>query len=452
MEETTSTLRLAQRMMHVHNEVTAVVEINSRSLLRRYEKQIEQLKHELIMHNALADRSGILYDEPTSEQKADLRLMVERFLDATTQEIEDESLRLSSVQEIRELFRQFKYLYRKLDSASSATASSNSLRDIMHGSDANVADTKGSNSSDLSNSFNEAVVGEVYPNLHGFGLGLASADARPIKLDVMVKLRLNDKKDESEAYKDCGSGRSNAKSPTKHYSQAAQAPASVARRMHKMNSIDCQEKNEAYKQYTDTAGKEVFQSLRQEKDKLRQLKQIIRNLVHQVETTKKSTDEFARRLENKRYPRDDIKAPEAVSTGTTDESWEAERETIDEEEYTFITSMREGKRKHKMFIDQLREVKMEKDLAKRNVQLFRMRLVREFEDWFANGNCVTINPSLGLRNTKSNRGDDLEEMERRRIQVRDQDSDAFFRSQRRIMQDTTKALQARQQRRIKRGI
>ncbi|KAJ0388762.1 hypothetical protein P43SY_010542 [Pythium insidiosum] len=75
LEETISTLKLAQRMMRVQNEVASVVESDPMILLRKYEKQIKELKHELVMHDALVERTGIVYDEHTPEQKHQLMRM-----------------------------------------------------------------------------------------------------------------------------------------------------------------------------------------------------------------------------------------------------------------------------------------------------------------------------------------------------------------------------------------
>eukprot|EP00644_Phytophthora_capsici_P003763 jgi/Phyca11/83651/gw1.15.808.1 len=112
LEETISTLKLAQRMMRVQNEVATIVETDPALLLRKYERQIRELKHELVMHDALVERTAVVYDEHTPEQKHQLLQMVRRYIDAPTLELEDEALRLTSVHEIRELFRQFKYLFK----------------------------------------------------------------------------------------------------------------------------------------------------------------------------------------------------------------------------------------------------------------------------------------------------------------------------------------------------
>ena len=59
IEETVSTLKFAQRMMRVSNEVVANVHQDPSMLLKKYEREIRDLKQELAMHDTLASRSRV---------------------------------------------------------------------------------------------------------------------------------------------------------------------------------------------------------------------------------------------------------------------------------------------------------------------------------------------------------------------------------------------------------
>ena len=61
LEETISTLRLASRMMRVQNSTSAVEVVDPVKMVRKQERTIKELKQELLMHDALADRSGVAY-------------------------------------------------------------------------------------------------------------------------------------------------------------------------------------------------------------------------------------------------------------------------------------------------------------------------------------------------------------------------------------------------------
>jgi len=49
--------------MHVQNRTTTNVTMDPVKLVKKYEREIKRLKQELMMHDALADRSGVTYDE-----------------------------------------------------------------------------------------------------------------------------------------------------------------------------------------------------------------------------------------------------------------------------------------------------------------------------------------------------------------------------------------------------
>ena len=53
LEETVSTLKLAQRMMRVENTASTNVQSNPELLVKRYKRQIAELKQELMMHDTL---------------------------------------------------------------------------------------------------------------------------------------------------------------------------------------------------------------------------------------------------------------------------------------------------------------------------------------------------------------------------------------------------------------
>ncbi|CAN0261141.1 unnamed protein product, partial [Discosporangium mesarthrocarpum] len=81
LEETLSTLRLASRMMRVQNETHAAI-LDPMQTLKKQEKIIRDLKQELLMRDALADRSGVGYDPYTPEQQQVIRAQLEKFLAA----------------------------------------------------------------------------------------------------------------------------------------------------------------------------------------------------------------------------------------------------------------------------------------------------------------------------------------------------------------------------------
>lgn len=59
MEETASTLRFASRMARISNEVSINVHQDPSMLIKKYEREIRELKKELAMHDTLVNRGNI---------------------------------------------------------------------------------------------------------------------------------------------------------------------------------------------------------------------------------------------------------------------------------------------------------------------------------------------------------------------------------------------------------
>ncbi|RYG64889.1 hypothetical protein EON64_13045, partial [archaeon] len=107
LEETVSTLRLASRMMKVENTSTTVESVDTGVLVKKQEKIINALKQELLMHDALVQRTGIVYDPYTPEQQASVSEMIERYVAAAERD-EDSQLNIASFRQMVEICKQFK--------------------------------------------------------------------------------------------------------------------------------------------------------------------------------------------------------------------------------------------------------------------------------------------------------------------------------------------------------
>lgn len=106
LEETASTLRFATRMMKVANEASVNVHLDPQLLIRKYERQIKDLKQELAMHDTLAGRSRVQYEDYAPDEQRELEAKVQQYLDGEVSEIEVSSLRM-----VYEAFICFRKLY-----------------------------------------------------------------------------------------------------------------------------------------------------------------------------------------------------------------------------------------------------------------------------------------------------------------------------------------------------
>lgn len=507
-------------MMRVQNEVAAIVETDPAILLRKYEKQIKELKHELIMHDALVERTGVVYDEHTPEQKHQLMKVVRQFVDAPTREKEDEALHLNSVHEIRELFRQFKLLLKNAESDALGRSTA-SIRAGSAGSNASRSQSSTGSRSDIHNlnssnelgtALSDVFVGDEDPGAAGFGLGIVSGGARPSTMDTVKK---------SNNAKVVGGGRGSG-SPSasggdgsgsrgggrsRHRSPSPTRPvldASVEERgggrggdspttTHTGEDIGDDEnsreayamrlKSEAFGYYKSGPGKKVQKSLHEEKDKLVDAKHKVKHVSTRLNAVKLQIDKVKSQLEDKRSarggggssPTHPSRKAGAGSGGVTPARPQQD-EVVDEEEFMLMTAEREAKRDYRSLFDDLKEAKSELEFTNRSVELLRMRLVREFEEWYEEeGHASALSKDDGSsrgrgydtsggggggfgsysfagafsKDDKLDDGEKFDQMEVDRIRAQDPDSLAFFQAQKKMRQQAggTSVKQARKPKR-----
>eukprot|EP01050_Picozoa_sp_SAG11_P023588 SAG11_NODE_4780_length_1768_cov_1.588376_1_plen_447_part_10 len=166
IEETVSTLKFAQRMMRISNEVVANVHQDPSMLLKKYEREIRDLKQELAMHDTLASRSRVQYEPYTEEQRFQLQQTMKKWIADEIEELEVVNLR-----QVKEYFGQFKDYIKNLDSTVEERLKSEynlSRRD----------DGAGAVDGDAAAALGDGGVGNV-ELADGFGVGVASDAARP---------------------------------------------------------------------------------------------------------------------------------------------------------------------------------------------------------------------------------------------------------------------------------
>jgi kinesin family protein 6/9 len=108
IEETISTLKFSTRMMKVTNEATVNVMMDPSLAIKRYEKEIRDLKQELAMHDTLANRGRVNYDSYSNEELMKVKTVTHQFLSGEIDEIPQ----MDSLRMIREIFCQIKNEYR----------------------------------------------------------------------------------------------------------------------------------------------------------------------------------------------------------------------------------------------------------------------------------------------------------------------------------------------------
>ena len=87
IEETISTLKFATRMMKVKNEASVNTMLDPSLAIKRYEKEIRDLKQELAMHDTLANRGRINYDTYTNEELMKVKTVAHQYMSGEIDDI-----------------------------------------------------------------------------------------------------------------------------------------------------------------------------------------------------------------------------------------------------------------------------------------------------------------------------------------------------------------------------
>lgn len=95
--------------MRGSNEATINVELDPSQLIKRYKREIRDLRHELAMHDTLANRGRVVYELYSPEQYYQIQLVAEKFLETELDDTEIESFR-----QALEIFSQIRNIYRKM--------------------------------------------------------------------------------------------------------------------------------------------------------------------------------------------------------------------------------------------------------------------------------------------------------------------------------------------------
>jgi len=333
IEETASTLRFATRMMRVSNEATVNVHLDPALLIRKYERQIKDLKQELAMHDTLAGRSRVQYEEYTPDEQQELQAKVKMYLDGEIQEIEVQSLRM--VYEAFGIFRKFhqqlrtELLQRPAAGPATATEEEGTIGEV-----APPAEQK------------EGEVGTEEEG-RGISVGLAPSGARPVQED-------------------------RGPMSTADVGQAAEASgADETRKMVKPVGDDERppDKQLAFTDWKAKEGTSYAEGFDRNREELKMKRQEVKDALARANMVKHHIDEAKERLQRKQIDRD-------ADTATRDE------ELIDEEEYALIKSLKDLKQDYRDAFERHRALKMDMGQIEHIMQQCKMKLVQSFEEFY----------------------------------------------------------------------
>lgn len=387
IEETASTLRFATRMMRVSNEATVNVHLDPALLIRKYERQIKDLKQELAMHDTLAGRSRVQYEEYTPDEQAVLESKVQMYLDGEIQEIEVQSLRM--VYEAFGIFRKINQnlrteLTRRPQQAEVIT------EEAPEGSPGEVPspDPK------------EGAVG-MDEEGKGISVGVAPSNLRP---------QAEDRGGATADQGDIGDG-----------TRAEMQTQKVA--------VDDEKPPDKQAVFTDWKAKEGLQfeeAFERNRADLKAKRADAKESLVTANKKKSMIDDAKDRLLRKRAERD--------ADGSR-----GDEELIDEEEYAIIQNLKDLKQQYRDSFEQHRGVKMEVSQIEHSMQSTKLKLVQAFEAWYDDRyghlNKEVTSETAGKSDERFDPQEQFDMMETERLETQHPDALAYHKARKNAARD-----------------
>lgn len=359
------------------------------------------------MHDALADRTGIVYDPYTPEQRLDLRKKLDSFLECS-EDKESDILDFSSVRQMREMCKQFKELIKEMKDSTERLVTAASTHNMMGLSGVMGRDSFPGVSgmgADNTRGGDSEMVGEEEMN-QGFAVGLADNHSRPMTTNE--KSRGQD----DQSMMTGGGGQSGEISQHNmvHFDQARDGDA---------NTQD--PKPEAIQSFMSGPGQQLRKALNDLKRKMKDLKNEKRACARGINDAKKEIDSLEAKINEKSEGRKNESSSQHVIDG---------EEVMDEEEYKLLRNLKLVKKSYRAAYENM--TKIRQDIT--DTEQEKLRLNGELSDELHRWMTVDVEDGLGTTTTHSQFDtlDDQEHfdmMEKSRVMDAEPDSLAFFQAQ-----------------------
>jgi len=391
LEETLSTCRFAGRMMRVQNTPSQNVHQDPAQLLIKYEREIKQLKQELIMHDTLSSRSGVTYDEFTEQEKTSLKTEVEGYLTGQLEDIE-----LVNLRHMREIMSCTRHIVAEM--RTKVEAELRSEFDLT---------AKGGGAGQAAAQRAAGEQGTEEEAQGGFSVGVAPADAKPKDGQGLP----SPSKEGGESHVEgLPSGEGGDLDQTVLVQPAAALPKKRIPR------------NEAYEVFKQQAGNEIQTDINTKQRELIQAKRDIKQQGDACNGNKGKIETMTRLLEQKQQ---------------SEHANDADQDTyvIDEEEYDAMRTIKECKADYRIKFEQLRKSKGVAERLNAEIRNQKEEMLGMFDGWYLNeygpeptsGQAEEPNskPVYGPGGDMLDPDEAFEQLEQQRIMDKDPDSFAF---------------------------
>lgn len=329
LEETASTLRFATRMMRVTNDPTVNVHLDDKMLLKKYEREIKDLKQELAMHDTLAGRSRVQYEDYTPDEQRELEVQVKDYLEGNTPQLEVVSLRM-----VVEAFTIFRKLHQGLQK---------DLAERPRMAAETGAEGEAGGVGPSSSPQPEVQGADQFDDEEGkgFSVGEAPLGSRPVQDGEGMPAGEGDEEQKVGADQTQLAGDSSEKAPDKQTS---------------------------FSEWKARDGKPLEEDFEANRQQLKEKKAELKETMQIVNVKKKEIDEAKERVQRKQAEKD--------QTGDTD------TDVVDEEYFALIRNLKELKQAYRDAFESHKVVKREVMQIEHNMQMCKQQLVATFEEYY----------------------------------------------------------------------
>ena len=368
--DTLSTLNFAKRMKNVVNDLSINIKLDKNAYVKKLNKEIKELKKELLMHNTLANRGKINYDPYTPEEQYLQQQIALKFLSGESEDIEFDSIR-----QAKELFVQCRILFQKEYNGTKIESETAAVLEKKK----SLIESKG----DKASTDNEKGVGD-FEEKPSFGIGRAPKDARPI-------------------YKIEQTGRDQGintlmKSQTDINNMNTGNNLNQMEKSGSINMIPGQcgeadivvegDKKEITEESEDIPPEKIpdkntgFQIYKNENENAKQIEE---NIINTTTELKKLKDE-ARTLgeEGNKFKEQIDSIQSALKSKQQNKLNLADEMTnvIDDEECKLIDQLKDIRKNYKETVEKFKQTKVQINELKNNLDLLKIKYVDSFENWF----------------------------------------------------------------------
>ena len=419
--DTLSTLNFEKRMKNVVNDLSVNIMLDKNAYVKKLNKEIKELKKELLMHNTLANRGKINYDPYTPEEQYIQQQIALKFLNGESEDIEFDSIR-----QAKELFIQCRIIFQK---EYNGTKIDNESQAAIERKKTLIEKEREKTLID-----NEKGVGD-FEEKPSFGIGRAPKDARPIyKLEQassnIQSPGLNTLMKSGEI-KNLNSGDININNLDKTGININALPG-----QNDAEIILNGEENEKFEESEDipperipdkNTGFQIYKSenenaKRIEEDiintttELKKLKDEARNLGQEGNKFKEQIDNINAALKNKQQNKLNL-ADEMTNV-------------IDDEECKLIDQLKDIRKNYKETVDKFKQTKVQINELKNNLDLLKIKYVDSFENWFYKKYHIRVEEHE-LRLAKAKYGINIED-EKEKEKIYNPDEEAYMNAKRKI--------------------